>query len=189
MRIYFFDVFCSLLHSVAAEYCNNGNFVEASYLLSKHAELTELNDDSLPQIEYGFREMMKIPEELSWKRRIYLLEKAINLCEEACAWERCLVLIDVLIRDIRSLEWHRDLLKKYLQKQIELLDRLSYSTRLPSSFFMVSYHGGGFHEEFRDSVVVFHRPRGETITEFISIQQKKHPDVVFLKQNQNPDEL
>ena len=189
MRIYFFDVFYSLLHSVAAEYCNNGNFVEASYLLSKHAELTELNDDSLPQIEYGFREMMKIPEELSWKRRIYLLEKAINLCEEACAWERCLVLIDVLIRDIRSLEWHRDLLKKYLQKQIELLDRLSYSTRLPSSFFMVSYHGGGFHEEFRNSVVVFHRPRGETITEFISIQQKKHPDVVFLKQNQNPDEL
>ena len=33
---------------MAAEYCNNGNFVEASYLLSKHAELTELNDDSLP---------------------------------------------------------------------------------------------------------------------------------------------
>ena len=62
--------------------------------------------------------MMKIPEELSLKRRIYLLEKAINLCEEACAWEICLVLIDVLIRDIRSLEWHRDLLKKYLQKQI-----------------------------------------------------------------------
>ena len=124
MRIYFFDVFYSLLHSVAAEYCNNGNFVEASYLLSKHAELTELNDDSLPQIEYGFREMMKIPEELSWKRRIYLLEKAINLCEEACAWERCLVMIDVLIRDIRSLEWHRDLLKKYLQKQLKFIMKM-----------------------------------------------------------------
>ena len=58
----------------------------------------------------------------------------------------CLVLIDVLIRDIRSLEWHRDLLKKYLQKQIELLDRLSYLRVFRLHSFMVSYHGGGFHE-------------------------------------------
>ena len=79
---------------MAAEYCNNGNFVEASYLLSKHADNWSWNEDSLPQIEYDSVEMMKIPEELSWKRRIYLLEKAINLCEEARAWERCLVLID-----------------------------------------------------------------------------------------------
>ena len=51
-------VYFSLLHSLVTIYSKNGNFLEASYLLSMHAKSTKLNDDDLPGFDYGLFEKL-----------------------------------------------------------------------------------------------------------------------------------
>merc|ERR1711871_959059 len=185
----FFEIYFSLLHSLVTIYSKNGNSLEASYLLSMHAKSTKLNDDALPGFDYGLFENEKMPPILSWKRRFCLFEKAIAFSEKAFAWERCLSLIEIIIREVRLIDGNHELLRKYLLKQIDLLDRLSNSTRLPPSLFMVSYHGDEFQEEVRNKMFVYHRPRGETMLDFGSLQRNDHPDAILLKQNQMPSEF
>ena len=185
----FSDVYFSFLHSLVTEYCKNSNFLEASYLLSIHAKVTELSNDRLNEFEYGFHEIEVMPATRSWKRRLHLLEEAIALSEKASAWERCLGLIDSLIEDVHLMEGNHEMLKKYLMKQIEILDRSFNSSRLPLTFFMVCYYGDGFDLDLRNKKFVYHRPRGETLKEFASLLRSNYDDFTLLKQNQDPYEF
>lgn len=181
----------SILHSLSEEYCSRHMFIEASYLLTNHAEMLEWSDSLLPRVAFGFREVQELPETKSWERRVYLMEKAINLCdhEDSQYWERSVLLLEQLIQEYRSnhLPHGHEKIKSYLNRQIFLHDKMNSNMRIPSSVFMVGYYGG-FSGRLQNKEFVYRRVKSESLSEFASTICAKYPEAKLMKMNQIPSE-
>ena len=169
------------VHSMALEYCTQMKFVEASYLLTSHADMLPSDSSFQEELLFGFRRTERLGAMASWERKVFLIETAVDLCDrdESQDWERCVILLDQLIKEYRARNMSKKV-KSLLNRQIQIHDKIATTSRVTSSMFLVGYYGA-FREELRNCEIVYRGKKAETVVEFKDSLTQKYPGVVILK--------